>query len=104
MATIIKSNGQKTSVTPHNSERGFRLDEMQKVVGGYIEIVNIPTAAKQHRIMVINENGKLERMPVNRRATKMFRDNRNYPCPDYIVGDVLIANLQNPGQESETIK
>lgn len=104
MATIIKSDGQKVSVMPHDNDRGFRNDELTKCIGGSIEVVRIPTPGKQNRIMIVCDVGHMCNMPVNKRATKIYRDTRRYPCSHTIVGDVLIANMQNPGQASETIK
>ena len=38
MATLIKTNGEETNVTPQN-KTDFKLDELQNYVGGIIEIV-----------------------------------------------------------------
>ncbi|WP_427008262.1 DUF3846 domain-containing protein [Pseudarthrobacter sp. H2] len=65
------------------------LEGMQAAVGGYIEFVDLDTF---NASMVVNEEGKLEKRPINRRATLMFwllypkMSNR-----DAIVGDVLIV-------------
>jgi len=45
------------------------LEGMQAAVGGYIEFVDLDTL---HASMVVNEEGKLEKRPINRRATLMF--------------------------------
>lgn len=71
-------------VAPLNGS-DFSLEEMQKIVGGHIEIVQ--TKYDDH-IMVINEEGKLEAEPVvNRMATKLYKFNEH----DVIVGDVLVC-------------
>lgn len=65
------------------------LSAMQAAVGGYIEFVDLgPLTAS----MVVNEEGKLEKRPINRRATLLFW--LLFPTMrhrDVIVGDVLIV-------------
>jgi hypothetical protein len=63
------------------------LRELQEAVGGYIEIVRTKTG----RFMVLNENGKLDRLPLNRVATSLA----DLPFPgDYVCGQVLIADKE----------
>ena len=81
MAQIIKANGTEIDVEPKNG-RDFQLSELQKIVCGYIEIVNLTDG----RLMVVNEEGKLKGLPVNDEATKLVGYN------DVIVGDVLVCS------------
>ena len=81
MAEIIRANGERKLVEPMNG-KDFQLSELQKVVGGFIEIVR----TKDGRLMVINEEGKLEGLPINELATELYQYN------DIIVGDVLVCN------------
>lgn len=74
---ILKTDGT-TEAFNDNS-----LEGMQRVVGGWIEIV--PT--HDGKDMVINEEGKLKDLPLNEKATEMAR----IFAEDYIVGDVIIA-------------
>ena len=83
MATLIKTNGEELNVSPKN-EKDFSLDELQKFVGGLIEVVR----TKDNKIMVINEEGKVNELPINDKATDLYRYNEF----DFIVGDVLICN------------
>ena len=83
MATLIKSNGEETKVLPNN-KTDFSLDELQNYVGGLIETVR----TKDNKIMVINEEGKINELPINYKATEMYK----YNLFDFIVGDVLICN------------
>lgn len=74
------------------------LSGMQAAVGGYIEIVDLgPLLAS----LVLNENGKLEQKPINRRATLLFwllfPSIRHH---DVIVGDVLIVG--HPDSQGNT--
>jgi len=77
-ATLLKTDGKREIITPKNG-RSFVLEELQNLVGGYIEVINI---GKQ--IMVINEEGRIERLHVNRAASGI--------AGFEIVGDVLIGN------------
>ena len=71
----------------------FTLEELQKQVGGYIELLplkSVPEFKLTAAIMVLNEKGKLLCLPMNQMATDLLT--RNYPkSTDVIVGDVLIC-------------
>ena len=82
MATLIKSNGEEINVIPNN-KKDFQLDELQKYVGGFIEVVR----TKGNKIMVINEEGKINDLPINQKASQFYQYNEF----DFIVGDVLIC-------------
>ena len=60
MATLIKSNGEEINVLPKN-KTDFQLTELQTFVGGLIEIVK----TNDGRTMVINEEGKINDLPIN---------------------------------------
>lgn len=79
MAKIIRTDGTEISIEPKNG-KDFKLNELQPIVGGYIEIVHI----EGDNLMVVNEEGKLERLPLNVKATELARQ--------VIVGDVLVCN------------
>jgi hypothetical protein len=105
MGYHIKADGTVTKVTPATGKK-FTLEEMQKFVGGYIEIVpaqrlqggiygvakgmsektevfEVPAKA----MMVLNEEGKLKGLPRNEVATQIYKLGFHDP----IVGDVLIC-------------
>ena len=51
-----------------DSKKKYNLQELKSLVGGYIEIVyNLP----MNKMMVINEEGKLEKLPYNFYATNI---------------------------------
>lgn len=79
MAQIIRADG---SVEEVEMPKKDGLSFMQQVVGGYIEIVRLSNG----RLMVLNEEGKLLRLPLNVKATALY-NNLN----DVIVGDVLVG-------------
>lgn len=86
MAEIIKTNGTRYTVVPQNGT-DFTLKEMQAIVGGLIELIELDG----ENTMVINEEGKLLGMPCNVEASRRFIS--HFPSTsDFIVGDVLICN------------
>lgn len=88
MAAIITTNGEIKPVAPKNGT-DFQLDELQGIVGGYIEIVTLWTGG----IMCLDEEGKLKSKDINFKATEIFRKGRG-ATKDFIVGDVLICDKE----------
>ncbi len=88
MGTVIKVDGQTEEFSPTNGE-AFSLAELQGVVGGHIEVIPLDKG----RVMVLNEEGKLDGLPLNPAAT--LRAYGPIFSGDVIVGDVLIAE---PGE------
>lgn len=84
MAKIFKTDGDVLNVEPKNG-KDFSLEELQAVVGGYIEIADMGD-----EFMVLNEEGKLLNLPLNERATALYK--KKVYAGDYIVGDVLVCN------------
>lgn len=84
MAKIYKANGKVLDIEPKNG-RDFQLEELQAIVGGLIQIIEI----NDTEIMVINEEGKLENLPLNEQATAIYQ--KQVYEGDVIVGDVLIC-------------
>ena len=85
-----KSEQNGYAKTIHKEEEPLTLEQMQKLVGGYIQLVELPSSKKQ---MVINEEGKLLNMPFNETATKLFHE--EYPHLtefDIICGDAIILS------------
>ncbi len=76
--TLIKVDGTQEVLTPGKKPE---LEQMQKWVGGYIEVVHV-TYNGHKCAMVVNEEGFLEGLPTNVRATEI--------AGQRIVGDVFI--------------
>lgn len=83
-AKIIKVSGEVIEVTPKNGT-DFSLEEMQKIVGGWIE-----TIGNDKQIMVLNEDGKCKDFPYNKVATEIAIKEFGL-FADYIAGDVLVC-------------
>lgn len=78
MGTLLLANGIEKKVFPMNG-CNYSLTDLQSFVGGYIEIVRL----SEDKIMVVNEEGLLHRLPYNYRASHIVG------AP--IVGDVLVC-------------
>ena len=81
-ARIIKANGVEIPAVPANGT-DFQLSELQAIVGGPVEIVPVPNSDS---IIVLHEEGKLEELPINQKATFIYANPH-----DVIVGDVLVC-------------
>ena len=81
---LIKPDGAVEPYPPQG--KTYTLEEMQKAVGGYIEILHPPDP---RLLMVINEEGKLKGLPLNEAATRLMGE--NLLPGDYIVGNALVC-------------
>lgn len=71
-------------VEPKNG-RDFSLEELQGYVDGLIDIVSLYDG----RIMVVNDEGLLDGLPINPLATAIYQNATG--VNDYILGNVLIC-------------
>jgi hypothetical protein len=86
MARIIYTNGEEKEIVPKDGKY-FTLTELQVIVEGYIETVEINNTD----IMIINEDGKINHLPYNKIATQIFQ--KKYPDnEDHIVGNAIICD------------
>ena len=83
MAKLIKSNGKEIPVFPEN-EGIFKLREVQKVIGGDVEILPIEIDS----VMIIHKDCELKHLTFNKRATDIALQNNVFRC---ITGDALIC-------------
>lgn len=68
----------------------FNLQELQSIVGGYIQILEL----KDDKLMIVNEEGKVNGLDFNFRATSLALHSGAISSNDYIVGDVIICKSQ----------
>ena len=66
------------------NDRKPSLDELQKMVGGYIEIV----AEKYEKQLIANEEGNVLGLNINWVATKEYND--YFKKPGMILGDAVL--------------
>ena len=83
MDYIIKTDGTKIKVAP--DAKTYSLEELQSIVGGYIEFVWL----SPFYLMVVNEEGKLNGLQQNESATDLLRLYKD--TTDFIVGDVHVC-------------
>jgi hypothetical protein len=72
-----------------------KLDELQKFVGGYIEHVAIVHNGKRGHLYV-NETGALDALPLNEKATAIYREThkgRMTPGPLVIFGPACLVQV-----------
>ena len=63
---LMPVQGRAKEVMPANGT-DFKLREVQKMVGGYVEVVYL----RDGRIMLVDEEGLLKQLPINRAASLM---------------------------------
>lgn len=85
-AILIKENSSSSYITPKNGT-DFELDELQKAVGGYIDIIRLRV---NDLIMVINDEGKFT-CGKNKAATEIACRCNAIFADDYVAGDVIIC-------------
>ena len=84
-AKYITHEGSTHEVLPSDGKY-FSLKELQTFVGGYIEMLELADG----RLMFLNEEGKLKRLPVNPIACELALGS-GIALNDYIVGNVLVT-------------
>ena len=72
-------------MTPNDPRKGYTLEEVQKFVGGYVEVVPVP--GHRGRIFIVNEEGLLHGLPLNAVASAA--------AGRTLVGDVLECNSRS---------
>jgi hypothetical protein len=77
MATLYEPSGRDSQPMPRDG-RKFSLDELQALVGGYIEMVRIPGDAGK-RVLFVDEEGRLKGLKPNVRAS-------------HIAGQLIVGN------------
>lgn len=65
---------------------GNYLEDLQKLVGGYIEIVH-PVGLENPYVLVCNDEGKLVGLPINRAASLMY-GSKEHGVP--MNGDIVL--------------
>lgn len=83
-AQIIKTDGTLLPLIPARGKR-FQLSELQTIVGGYIQVA---LSRNKGWLLVINEEGKLNGLPVNEKATLLYP----FGYQDPIVGDAALIH------------
>lgn len=80
MARMLRVEGTTEEIKP--AGQFWTLAELQGLVGGYIEVARTVDG----RFLVIDEEGKLKKKPLNIQATRLYQWGRQDP----IVGTALL--------------
>ena len=83
---LLKVDGTTSRVMPASGKQ-FTAEELQKLVGGYIEIVRLNYL--KYRWMILDEDGKSKNPNVNGTATRILHASGGHPS-DFVVGDVVL--------------
>jgi len=59
-----------TDMTEQYAPEGFTFQDAQKVVGGLVEVVRLPVEGEDE-VMLVNEEGLLQGLPLNLTASMM---------------------------------
>lgn len=71
----------------------FTLQELQTLVGGYIEVVTTVDGG----LMVLDEEGKLKGKPVNPVASALYV----YGSRDRVVGEAILVTREEMGETDD---
>ena len=80
-------------ITDKKDEPDYKA--VSKFVGGMVEVVSFPNGD----LLLLNEEGKLMGLPLNEKASKLWKDtfdNDNYITgrKDYVVGPAILIKKQ----------
>ena len=83
--TVYKADGSKEEHILWNNYK-LQMEEIQEIVGGYFEYVSLSDG----RLIIVNEEGLLQGLPVNIEATNILR--RDHSTTQYIVGNAIVCD------------
>ena len=71
------------------------LEQAQKIVGGYVEGITFPN----NDYLIVNEEGKLNGLPLNVKATELWRktftkENSVFGYDDFVVGNAILIKAE----------
>ena len=92
-AMIIPVQGA-VSALHSTHEAGPELDELQELVGGYIEAIQLPDGTA-----FVGEEAKLKRLRHNRAATQLLKE-LIPPFHDWIAGPMVVVGPPDADGES----
>lgn len=89
IAKLYRVESRVEEVIPANGLT-FTLEEMQRYVGGYVQVVELHNG----NIMVFDEEGKLKGYGMNFSATFIARGSKAIYPSDYIAGNAIICKSE----------
>lgn len=93
MSKFIPARGEPREVTPADNQE-FTLKELQKFVGGYIQLVCMLADGSR---LFVNEDGKMRTNIINVEATRILASVIG-PI-DLVVGDAVLVSREHSEKE-----
>lgn len=90
MATLYKIDGTTKEVLPRDQKR-FKIEELQKLVGGYVEQWKLHNSLR----IVMDEDAKLKGRPINTEASRFFSVQAGAAV--VVAGDAVVGTRQELG-------
>ena len=87
MAKLVTVGGETLEVAPQNN-KAFTLTELQDYVGGYIQMLRLPTG----ETLICNEDGISLELEVNKLATFLVQRGYEGTKTQNFFGNILFAN------------
>jgi hypothetical protein len=102
MGTVIVIPADDSQpVETRDTDQQPGLPELQKIVGGYIEVVpHWDTHLDRECVVYCNEEGKLNELPINMRATVAWYQAIGGRVDDVLVGNVVMV-VDLPDKEED---
>ena len=69
MGTIYRPDGTTETIAPATGL--IRLEEAQDIVGGWVEVVHLPSKSTTKGFLLVDEEGRLKRLPINYQASAL---------------------------------
>ena len=93
MTQVNTATAEFKIITDKKDEPDYKA--VSKFVGGMVEVVSMPNGD----LLLLNEEGKLMGLPLNEKASKLWKDtfdNDNYITgrKDYVVGPAILIKKQ----------
>lgn len=83
---MIVPNGRTCIVAPSIGNT-YSLKDLQDMVNGFVEFIH---SYKTNEVLVVNEEGMLKGLPINKKATEWFRANDAFG-KGFIYGNALLT-------------
>ena len=77
-----------------NDGESFTLEEMQALVGGYVQHIHLPKG----RILMLKEDGKMMKLPYNFQAS-MYAVEAGIADADFAVGNCVVCTRKEAGYD-----
>lgn len=80
---ILFQDGRKAEVKPKDGADEFKFEDLQKIVGGYIQVLYLPDSS----IILTDEDGRAKGKKLNEAGTELLAGTQY--AGQYLVGDVI---------------